>query len=179
MDSILRMDLVDREGGGGTVADDAAFSKRGRVRQCVGSGRDLDVTASACRGDRLDRIDRPLRIGNRVETRGQVLLAAVGMAHGAVACVGGRAGRAQRWEQRRAEVIVAPTKSNDHVASIESLQVDSVMNPMNQQIKVDALRGRGKVGWDLRGDTHGSVGIGRIVAQHAIFRVVAQRAMQR
>src|SRR5580700_7585998 len=107
MASILGMDLVDCEGSGGTVADDAAFSKRGRVRQCVRSGRDLDVTASASRGDRLDRIDRPLRIENRVETRGQVLLAAVGMAHRAVACVGGRAGRTQRWKQRRAKVIVA------------------------------------------------------------------------
>jgi len=179
MDSILRMDLVDREGGGGTVADDAAFSKRGRVRQCVRSGRDLDVTASASRGDRLDRIDRPLRIENRVETRGQVLLAAVGMAQGTVACVGGRAGRAQGWKQRGAKVIVAPTKSNDHVASIESLQVDSVMNPMNQQIKVDALRGSGKVGWNLRGDTRGSVSIGWIVAQNAIFGVIAQCSMQR
>jgi len=164
MDSILRMDLVDREGGGGTVADDAAFPKRGRVRQCVRSGRDLDVTASASRGDRLDRIDRPLRIENCFETRGQVLLTAVGVAHRAVARVGGRSGRAQRWKQRRAEVIVAPAETNHYVASIKSLQVDSVMNPMNQQIKVDALRGRGEVGRDLRGDTHGRVCIGWIVA---------------
>ena len=81
MDSILRMDLVDREGGGGTVADDAAFAKRGRVRQCVRGSRDLDVTASASRGDRLDRIDRPLRVIYWIETGRKILLAAVDMAH--------------------------------------------------------------------------------------------------
>jgi hypothetical protein len=58
----------------------AAFAERGRVRQRVRGGGELDVASRAGGSDRLYRIDGTLRIGYRIESCRQILFAAIDMA---------------------------------------------------------------------------------------------------
>src|SRR5215471_7101021 len=100
------MRLANRESAGGPMADGAAFTKRCRISQCMGSSRDLHVTASAGRSDWLYRINRALRIGHRIKPHWRVPFAAPRVTHGAVASVAYRPGRAHRGVANVAEIIV-------------------------------------------------------------------------
>src|SRR5271154_1868296 len=133
---ILRMHLVDGFNGAGAVTDSARFSQRGGVREHVRSRRQIDMTPRTGRAHGLVRIDRTLRIDHRIEASGQVLLTAVDVAERTVPCVRGFARWTQGGEQRPAEVVVAAAETDYDVGSIEGLHVDSVVNPMNQQVEV-------------------------------------------
>jgi hypothetical protein len=57
--------------------------------------------------------------------------------------------------------------------------IHAVVNAVNQQIEIDALRRERFVGRDHGRGARAGVGIRRIVAQHAVLGVVAQIAVQR
>src|SRR5450755_3997264 len=114
-----------------------------------------------------------------METDGEFLLAAVDVAQRTISGVRGCTRGAQGGEQGRAEIIVASAESDDDVGSIECLHVDSVMDPMNQQVEVDALRRSGFIRGYGGGAANRSVGIRWVVAHHAILGIVAQSSMQR
>ena len=77
---LLRMNLAYGEGRSRAMAGLAAFAERGRVRQRVRGGGELDVASRAGGSDRLYRIDGTLRIGYRIESCRQILFAAIDMA---------------------------------------------------------------------------------------------------
>ena len=57
--------------------------------------------------------------------------------------------------------------------------VHAIVNAVNQQIEVDALRRQRLVRRDRGGGARGGIRVRRIVAQHAVLGLVAQIAVQR
>src|SRR5438874_1194576 len=108
----------------------AALAQRGRIRQRMGSSRELHVASGACGCNRQDRADRPLRIHNAIQSRGQVLLAPIDMAHRAIREILGSALWGHCREQRFAEIVVTATESDDRIILVVGLQVYTTVNPV-------------------------------------------------
>ena len=101
------------------------------------------------------------------------------MAHGTIGEIRWRlAGRGQGWKQRSAKVVMTSAKAHHHICPVRSLHIHAVVYAMNQQVEVDALRIRGPIGGNGRRGARRCIGIRRIVAHHAIFGVVAKRAVE-
>ena len=99
----------------------------------------IHVASRACRGDGLNRIDRPLRIDYGIEAGGKNLLAAANVAEGTVAGVSGCPGGTHRRIADAAEVVVAASEADNDVRPV-GRQVIAGMDAVDQQIEVDPLR---------------------------------------
>jgi len=143
---IVRMNRVNRESAVSSVAHRAAFAERSGVGQEVRSGRNVHMASRARRRSRLHRIDEPLRIGYRIQSReGQgVLLRAVDVTESAVREIGRRAGRRQSGEKNPRKVVMASAVAYDNKwFSAICSDIYAVVDAVHQQIEVDALRRRG------------------------------------
>src|SRR5471030_2694010 len=72
---------------------------------------------------------------------------------------------------------MAAAKTDDDKGPIGSLHVNTVMDAMNHEVEVDALRRNCPIRGYHRVSPRGSIGIRRIVAHHTIFGIVAQRTV--
>lgn len=121
----------------------------------------------------MDRIDPALRVGDRIQADGQILLTGFGMTERAVLQVGGFAGRAHGRVENTGEVMRTSSEAGDGVwLAAGRHDVDAVVNPMDHNGKIDGL-------WSLTGGPLGDIGVRRIVAEDAVLRIIAPVSMQR
>ena len=134
MDSILRMHRVDCFDRAGAVTHRASLAERRGIRQSMHRRGNVHVASGTGRRERLNRVDRTLRIGHRVQPgqRQVVLLRAIDVAHRAIRRIGGRARRAQLGKQGARKVVHAASVTDDDIGPVDCLHVDPVMDPMHQ-----------------------------------------------
>src|SRR5215831_16084393 len=109
---ILGMHLAHRESGAARVAHFATLAERGGVSQSVGRGRPIDMATRAGRSYRLHRVNGTLRIDYGIQSSGEILFAAAGVAHGAVSPVSGRSRRAQRRVSHVRKIVMRAAETD-------------------------------------------------------------------
>src|SRR5450755_1968812 len=164
---------VNRELRTGTMANIATLAQGGvGVFLEVGGGGFGDVATAASRCGGLDRSVPALRIDHWIQADGQSLLAVVDVAQGAVFQIPSAAFRAHGRVKHTGEVRRAAAMAHDDKGlAAAGHNIHAIVNAVNHDGHVDGL-GR------LAGGTLREIRVGGVVAHHAIFGVVAPRAMQ-